>query len=221
MVESRTMHDPPPLATASGAEAPVLLNQSPMTFSDWIKQPFLWAGQACSALFRRGKESGGSLLAFLERPLMLALLIAVVGGFAGGRAARVELPTWRWPWHWPTPNPPAPTDPLAKSLQVAYDADTDADKASSLHFLRAVYAGMATAAPGWTDTKTNRQALAKMKALVEAPSSGLTAKQLVHTRQAIAAAFLAAFGGEANQAIDLNLLGKECAAMANALKEVK
>lgn len=85
-----------------------------MTFSEWAKQPFLWAGQGIGGATSWLKGSGTRAVTFLERPLALAVLTALLAGFSGGLASRMPLPalpSWHWPWHWPTPTPPVPPAP--------------------------------------------------------------------------------------------------------------
>lgn len=120
-----------------------------------------------------------------------------------------------------TPPPPTPPDPLTASLQTAFNQDADADKAKSLAFLQSVYAGMSDQAKSWTDVHTNADALVKMKAVVEAPSVGLTATQVQNLRKAMAAEFVKAFGTTATAPIDLTALSAELLKIANALKGIK
>lgn len=120
----------------------------------------------------------------------------------------------------PPPPPPPPPDALTAALQAAYAADADADKATSLDFLAAAYAAMATAAPTWTAVKTNGDALTQMKAVIEAPS-GLKPAQVKNLRTAIAADFVKVFGTVSTTPIDLAALAAELAKIAAALKGVK
>lgn len=119
------------------------------------------------------------------------------------------------------PTPPVPPSPLTAALQAAYNLDTDSDKANSLAFLQSVYAGLESVVPSWTDVKTNADALAKIKAVVQTPGVGLNATQVQNLRKAIAADFAKVFGTTGTTPITLAALGTEIAAVANALKGVK
>jgi len=121
----------------------------------------------------------------------------------------------------PPPTPPTPADPLTAALQAGYNLDTDSDRAASLAFLQQVYAGMVSLVPGWTDVKTNADALNKIKGAVQAPGVGLSATQVQNLRKAIAADFVAKFGTVGTTPIALPALATEVAAIANALKGVK
>jgi hypothetical protein len=118
------------------------------------------------------------------------------------------------------PTPPTPPSPLTAALQAGYSLDTDADKAASLEFLQQVYAGMVPLVPTWTDVKTNGDALATLKVVIDSPN-GLKPTQVVNLRKAIAADFAAKFGTAANTPIDLTALAAELTAVATALKGVK
>lgn len=119
------------------------------------------------------------------------------------------------------PTPPAPPSALTAALQAGYTLDTDADRAKSLAFLQAAYQGMASQATTWTTVKTNADALAVMKAVVQAPSVGLTAAQLVNLRKAIAAELVKVFGATPTTPIGLAALATELGNIATALMGVK
>lgn len=117
------------------------------------------------------------------------------------------------------PTPPTPADPLTVTLQAAYALDTDTDKAKSLAFLQAAYKGMAAnVKPGLA---TNADALAWLKAVIEAPGAGLTATQIVSTRKAVGAELLRALGASPTTALDQTKFAAELGTISNALAGVR
>lgn len=118
------------------------------------------------------------------------------------------------------PTPPTPTDPLTAALQAGYNLDADADKAKSLEFLQSVFSGMVGLVPTWTTVKTNSQALAQIKAVVDAPGVGLKTGQVANLRKAIGAELAATFGTAPNTPIDLTSLATEIGKVAKSLQGV-
>jgi hypothetical protein len=115
--------------------------------------------------------------------------------------------------------PPTPTDPFVAALQTAYTADLGADRAVSLAFLKAAYVGMAASPPA--GLTTNNDLFAWMKRVVQDPSSGLKATQLVGVRNVIAADLTKTFSASPTNPIDLDKVKTELSKVANALKEIK
>lgn len=118
------------------------------------------------------------------------------------------------------PTPPDPVDPLTKTLQAAFDGDTDVDRAKSLAFLQAAYAAMAKLAPSLTTVKTNADALAWMKSIVQAPGVGLTPAQVVKLRTTIGVHLQAAWGKDM-ASLELTAMAMELDKVAKALSGVK
>jgi hypothetical protein len=131
-----------------------------------------------------------------------AVCAAVVGGKAvlstvGTTTITLGTPPPKPPVPPTPPTPPGPTDPLTAALQAAYDADKDADKASSLAFLALTFKGMASLVPTHTEWKTNADAMAWMKATTELVGVGLTPAQVLNLRKAIGADLAAQLGAAA------------------------
>lgn len=120
----------------------------------------------------------------------------------------------------PPPVPPTPTDPLAAKFQIGYNADADADRATSLAFLQSAYKGMAAQAGAKSDLKTNADFVKWMKAVVEAPGVGLTADKVKSLRTAIGAE-LAANWGTATKPLAAADAASELSRVSNALSGVK
>lgn len=108
------------------------------------------------------------------------------------------------------PGPEPPSDQFTKTLQAAYDADTGADKASSLTVLRRAYAMIP---PKLT---TNQDALAWLKQQV-----GLDAGKLTAIRRAIATEFVVTMGTQPNVPLDAARFQAELTKISNALNGVK
>lgn len=93
------------------------------------------------------------------------------------------------------PAPPTPADPFTASLQTAYNADTDTDRAASLAFLVSSYKLLASQAPSRTDLATSAAFIAWAKTVVQAPAPvGLGTDKLKTLRTAIAAEYASAWG---------------------------
>lgn len=88
-----------------------------MTFREWITAPFSLLASAASSK----AKAAGSVLSFLERPLVTSAVVGVLAGFAGGLASRVQLPTVNLPSF---PSRPAPAPIPAKGLHVLMLVDT-------------------------------------------------------------------------------------------------
>ena len=69
--------------------------------------------------------------------------------------------------------------------------------------------------------KTNGDAIAKMRSIIQSPGIGLNVTQVQNLRKAIAAEFAAKFGTSAAAAIDLTALANELKAIGAALLGVK
>lgn len=121
----------------------------------------------------------------------------------------------------PPPPPPPPSNPLTASLQKGYDLDNDTDKAISLAFLQQVYSGMVSLSKDWTDVKTNGDAFAKIKSIVEAPNVGLAPTKVANLRKAIGAELTSKFGTTSTTSIDLPSLSTELDNISKALEGVK
>ena len=127
------------------------------------------------------------------------LLIVTPDGTVTRLSMVVGTPTPPTPPVPPVPPTPPPS-PLTAAFQLAYNADTDADKVKSLAFLQSAYKGMAAQA-GSQPIATAGDMQTWMKGVVEAPGVGLTATQLVNTRKAVAAELTSQFGTAPTQAV--------------------
>lgn len=101
----------------------------------------------------------------------------------------------------PVPPEPPPDDGLTKTLRAAYAAEADGQKAGQAAFLASVYRGAGVLVDR-ADITTNKQLLAALHTVVEAPGVGLKSTQLMVVRNAVADYLDAELGKSASAPVD-------------------
>jgi hypothetical protein len=145
------------------------------------------------------------------------LLIVPTDGSAVGRVSLiVGTPTP------PGPGPgPGPVDPLTATLQAAYTADTGADKAAALVFLRSVFQLFASL-PVANVPPTVAVAASEIQTAIASPVGGLKPTQLPGVRKAVTAELTTALGSPTSTAgLDPAKYLSEMNRIATALQGVK
>lgn len=121
------------------------------------------------------------------------------------------------------PLPPLPTDAFSVSIQAAYTADTDANKANSVAQLAALYRQMSTNVTSDTSLKTFGDVFTDLSAASAAldKSGSLLKAAIPKTRAAVGARLTTSIGSKGSTAIDRTFASVELATVATALEAVR
>ena len=185
-----------------------------------------------------GDEDGRSYTTgtvYIVRPLATGSVTLIASTDLSGKSVvkrNLSVDMGTPPTPGPNPNPPTPEDPLTASIQAAYNLDADADKATSLGYLKLVYAGMSVSP--MTNLKTNADALAWVKGIVQNqaidPKTGkpvgflpptTPGTQILNVRKAIATDFITSMTAAPTAPLDTTKFMAEIGRIATSLSKVK